>query len=88
MDPPPQRQTKDDKQLDVVLTLYKLAAWLLDATHILEEIHSIFSDEGSLNGSKETAQRDLKKNAIPLLKHASDTVHNKAVTVAPLASTI
>ena len=68
--------------------LYKLAARLLDATQVLEEIHSIFSDEGSSNRSKESALRDLKKNVIPLMKHVSDTVHKTAVTVAPVASTL
>jgi hypothetical protein len=29
---------------------------------------------------------NLKKNVIPLLKHVSDTVHNKAITVAPVVN--
>jgi hypothetical protein len=47
MDPPPQRQTKVNKQLDAVLTFYDLTAWILDEYYVLEEFQSIFNDDGS-----------------------------------------
>ena len=87
MDPPPQRQSKDDKQLGAVLNLYDISARLSDATLVLKEIHSVFSQDGSSDRSKESALRDIKKNLIPLLKHASDTVLISAPLVAPIAST-
>ena len=48
----PQRQTKDDEQPDAVLIIYELAERLADATKVLEEFHSILSDDGSSNRSK------------------------------------
>ena len=87
-----QRQTKDeDKQLEALLILYELAARLLDAAQALEIFHSIFKDERSSNRSKESALHGIKKNVIPLLKHASSdtpTIHNLASVVAPIASAL
>ena len=87
MDPPPQRQSKDDKRLDAALNLHGVAERLSDATPVLEDIHSVFKDGESPDRSKESALRDIEKNLIPLLKRASDTVRISAPLVAPIAST-
>jgi hypothetical protein len=87
MDPPPQRQTKIDKQLGVVLTLFNLGERLSDAAQVLEEFHLLFHDAGSSKQSKENALQDINKNVIPLLKLASATISNSATVVAPIAGT-
>ena len=83
MDPLPQRQTRDNKQLDAALCLCKLTARLLGAN--LKELSSIFNDDESSKRSKESALRGIKKSAIPSLKHASDTIHSLAPVAAPSA---
>ena len=52
MDPPTKRQTKDDKQLDVVLTLFNLGERLSDAAQVLKDFHLLFKDAGSSKRSK------------------------------------
>ena len=69
-----QRQSKYDKWIGGVLNLYNIAERLSNTTLVVKEIHSVFSEGEESDRSKESALRDIEKNLISLLKHASNTV--------------
>ena len=81
---PPQRQTKDDKQLTASVSLYDLAERLLDSKQVLEDIHSIFQDDEASDRSKENYLLALRKTVIPLLQFAADTIRSSTKLVAPI----